>query len=142
MPDIHIAEQQLPANGEFVKPAFFQLPINAAGATFLLTYTAKSSSNTARPKWRVCWSPDGDAQSEDVYCEPSVEAEADFSDAPMAVVSQYEDVAVHPTVVPPNAIIRLAIPRARIYGGTYLRLEVGEYGDTGNPGTVSVMVMS
>lgn len=141
MADIHIEQQQLPANGEFVKPQWLALPPSSPVATFYVEYTAHASAVNARPCSRVTSSPDGvHGQNERAFPEPIQSAEGDVSVAPTAIVEQFDGLDISSAVVAPGATKRYQVRRKREELGEFFRLEIAEYGDVANPGTVRVDV--
>ena len=141
MADIHIEQQQLPANGEPVKPQWFKLPASSPGCVFYVEYTAHASSVNARPIWRVTSSPDGvHGENERAFPEPIRSTEGDITVAPNAIVEQFKGFDIHPVAVAPNVTERIQVRRERKDIPDFFRLEIAEYGDLVNRGTVKVEV--
>lgn len=135
LPAAHITSSVLPNSGAYTTATYFDIPSAWSYVTFLITYTAHASSTTARPQWRVSWS-DGTND----FIAPIAAFDIDTSSTPVAARDQLYLTERYPSTITANTTIHIAVPMRKIPGVTKVRLDVAEYGDTVNPGTVVVTI--
>ncbi len=134
-PGVTILSSVLPAYPTFTTGTYFNVPMGWSRVTFYVTYTAVVGSTNARPCWRGSCS-DGTND----YPLLLADDVPDLSAAPIARRTIYHHEDRWSSAVAATTTVRFPVTYRIPAGALMIRLDISEFGDLTNRGSVVVAV--